>query len=82
MKTLTTRSARSIAIDARFEAGKADFITLLWSEETKELSLNDAGDIAIPVRTTRSVALEMRWDDECIENVVRGFLSQVLKERC
>lgn len=82
MKTLTTRSERSIAMDARFEAGKADFITLLWNEETKELSLNDAGDIAIPSRTTRSVNLQMRWDNECIENVVRGFLSQVLKERC
>lgn len=82
MKTLTTRSEFSIAKDARFEAGKADFITLLWNDETKELSFNDAGDIAIPSRTTRSVALEMRWDDECIENVIRGFLSQVLKERC
>lgn len=82
MKTLTTRSEFAIAKDARFEAGKADFITLLWNDETQELSFNEAGDIAIPSRTTRSVALEMRWDDQCIENVIRGFLSQVLKERC
>jgi hypothetical protein len=82
MKTLTTRSELSIAQEARSEAGKADFISLLWNEETKELSLNDPGDIAIPSRTTRSINLQMRWDDECIENVIRGFLSQLNKERC
>jgi hypothetical protein len=82
MKVLLTRSALSIMQHARLEAAKADFITLLWNEETKELSLNDAGDIAIPLRTTRSVALEMRWDNECMENVIRGFISQVTKERC
>lgn len=79
MKTLTNRSEFDIAKDARLEAGLADFITLLWNEKTQELSLNDAGDIAIPFVTTRSVALEMRWDDRCIQNVIRGFLSQVNK---
>jgi hypothetical protein len=77
MKTLTTRSAESIAQEARSEAGKADFIGLLWFDETKQLLLNDAGDIAIPSRTTRSVNLQMRWDDECIENVIRGFVGAV-----
>ena len=77
MKTLTTRSAESIAQEARSEAGKADFITLLWNDETKKLSLNDAGDIAIPLSTTRSVNLQMRWDDECVENVIRGFVGAV-----
>ena len=77
MKLLTTRSAESIAQEARSEAGKADFISLLWNDETRELALNDAGDIAIPSRTTRSVNLQMRWDDECIENVVRGFVGAV-----
>lgn len=82
MKTLTTRSETSIAKDARAEAGKAEFITLLWNEKTKELSLNDAGDLAIPSRTTRSVALEMRWNNKCLENVICGFLSQVNKAKC
>jgi hypothetical protein len=77
MKLLTTRSAECIAQIARSEAGKADFITLLWDNETKTLSLNDAGDIAIPFSTTCSVALEMRWDNECIENIVRGFVGAV-----
>lgn len=82
MKKVFTVSPKSLAMFARLEAGKAEFITLLWNDETQELSFNDAGDIAIPSRTTRSVALEMRWDDECIQNVIRGFLSQVMKERC
>lgn len=82
MKILLTRSALSITQHARLKVGKADFITLLWNEETQELALNDPGDIAIPARTTRSIALEMRWNDECIENVIRGFISQVTKERC
>lgn len=81
MKILLTRSALSICNHARLEAGKADFITLLWNEETQELSLNDASDLAIPVRTTCSIALEMRWDNECLQNVIRGFISQVMKER-
>jgi hypothetical protein len=82
MKILLTLSALSICNHARLEAGKADFILLLWNEETQELSLNDAGDIAIPSGTTRSIALEMRWDNECLQNVIQCFISQVTKERC
>lgn len=77
MKTLTTRSAKSIVMDARFEAGKAEFVTLLWNAEKKQLALNDAGDIAIPFSTTASIALEMRWDDECLENMIIGFIGAV-----
>ena len=82
MKKVMTVSPKSLAMFARLEAGKAEFITLLWNEQTKELSLNDPGDIAIPLSTTRSVNLQMRWDDEFIEYVIWGFISQVTKERC
>ena len=75
MKTLETRIASEIVKQARTEAGKAEFVTLVWHDG--QLKLNDAGDIAIPSRSKASIALEMRWDDETLTNIVFGFVGAI-----
>lgn len=75
--TVTQYNPRKIADIARKEAGKAEFITLVWHDG--ELKLNDAGDIAIPSRTKASVCLDMRLSQRGIIAIISGFVSQVNK---